>query len=197
MARAQKRLSVGNPKGVSDAEYRASNVLQSCGIQASPVPVERIAVQLGLSLEHVHLGDDVSGLLVVQDGRGVIGVNSSQSITRQRFTIAHEIGHFLLHPTAMPVFIDKSFLKPYFTAFRNTTSSTGEDRLEREANSFAAALLMPATLIQQAVSELPADLPDEEEVEQLARRFKVSRQAMSFRLARLAASDADHFPEIG
>ena len=88
----------------------------------------------------------------------------------------------------MPVFIDKSFLKPYFTAFPNSTSATGEDRIEREANSFAAALLMPAELVHQVIAELSVYLAHDDEVDDLAKQFQVSRQAMSFRLANLAIS---------
>ena len=59
---------------------------------------------------------------------------------------------------------------------------------EREANSYAAALLRPAHLVQQAVAELQRDVADDDAVEALAKRFQVSRQSMSFRLANLAAS---------
>jgi Zn-dependent peptidase ImmA (M78 family) len=143
-------------------------------------------VSLGLTVERALLGDEVSGLLVIQDGSGVIGVSVSQAPTRQRFTIAHEIGHWVLHREKMPVFIDKHFLQPYFAAFRNAASATGTDRLEREANSFAAALLMPVPAIRSAVSQFDADVSDDEAVEALAERFQVSRQAMAFRLANVA-----------
>jgi len=189
MAQTRKRPSSRPAARIHHAERHAAGILERLGVRAAPIPVEKIALQLGLVVERAVLGDDVSGLLVVQDGRGVIGVNTTQSPTRQRFTIAHELGHFVLHPKAMPVFIDKSFLKPYFSAFRNSASSTGEDRLEREANSFAASLLMPAKLVHEAIRELQVDLADDDEVEILAKRFQVSRQAMSFRLANLAHLD--------
>jgi Zn-dependent peptidase ImmA (M78 family) len=187
--KASKRSNAHRAARIHHAEQRAVEILAKLRILRAPVPVEKIALQLGLLVKRAAFGDDVSGLLVVQDGRGVIGINAAHSSTRQRFTIAHELGHFVLHPSAMPVFIDKSFLKPYFTAFRNSTSATGEDRIEREANSFAAALLMPAELVHQAIAELSVDLADDDEVDELAKRFQVSRQAMSFRLANLAISD--------
>jgi Zn-dependent peptidase ImmA (M78 family) len=189
MAQIRKRTSSRPAARIHHAEGRAAELLEKLGVRTAPIPVEKIAVQLGLVVERAVLGDDVSGLLVVQDGRGVIGINTTQSPTRQRFTVAHELGHFVLHPTAMPVFIDKSFLKPYFSAFRNFASSTGEDILEREANSFAASLLMPEKLVHQAITELQVDLADDDEVEALAKWFRVSRQAMSFRLANLANLD--------
>ncbi len=170
------------------SERRAVALLAELGIDHPPVPVESVAHRLGLEIERAVLGDEISGVLVVLDGRGVIGVSTHQAPTRQRFTIAHECGHFVLHRNRLPVFIDKQFLKPYFAVYRNSLSGTGEDRMEREANSFAAALLMPAAFLQDAVSELEPDLTDDQVIETLARRFQVSRQSMSFRLANLAAA---------
>lgn len=157
-------------------------------VHAAPVPVEHIALRLGLTVERAQLGDDVSGILVVRDGRGLIGVNAAQSATRQRFSIAHEVGHFQLHRKAMPVFIDTQFTRPYLAAFRDARSATGEDRREREANAFAAALLMPEALVRDAVAQLAVDVEDDAAVVQLAKRFDVSRQAMTFRLVNLLAA---------
>ena len=136
-------------------------------------------------MQRERFGDDVSGVLVVQDGRGVIGVNSAQAPVRQRFTIAHEIGHFEMHRHRMPVFIDKQFLGPMFAVFRDGKSATGEDQREREANAFAAALLMPEPLVMRAVTHMRADVQDDSVIEELARHFEVSRQAMTFRVANL------------
>ena len=147
--------------------------------------MELIALRLGLHVQRERFGDDVSGVLVVQDGRGVIGVNAGQAPVRQRFTIAHEIGHYELHRHRMAVFIDKQFLGPMFAVFRDGKSATGEDQREREANAFAAGLLMPERLVMQAVTHLRADVEDESVIEELARHFDVSRQAMTFRVANL------------
>lgn len=186
MANPKKRPSPRAGARIHSAEARATEVLQELRIREAPIPVEQVALKLGLQVERATLGDDVSGLLVVQDGHGVIGVSSAQALVRQRFTIAHEIGHFLLHKEKMPVFIDKQFFKPYLAAFRDSTSSTGEDRMEREANSFAAALLMPASMVRHAIAELGVDFADEDAIDELAKRFQVSRQAMTFRVANLA-----------
>lgn len=170
------------------AEQSAARILEACGIDALPVAVDTIALHLGLAVQKTVLGDDVSGVLVIHEGRGVIGVNVHQSLSRQRFTIAHECGHFTLHRDKLPVFIDKQFLGAYFAAYRNSASSTGEHLMEREANAFAAALLMPAKLLAVAISELPSELPDDDAIESLAKQCQVSKQAMSFRLANLATT---------
>src|SRR5690242_10409831 len=101
-----------SPDRVLTAEQRAMQLLDELEIARAPVGVDRVARRLGLEVELATLGDDISGVLVVQDGRGVIGVSENQAPTRQRFTIAHEIGHYVLHRDKMPVFIDKQFLRP-------------------------------------------------------------------------------------
>ena len=191
MASVTKRPNSNVRRRALNAESKAISVLADFGIREAPIHVEQIALRLGLQVEHASLGDEIAGLLVVQDDNGMIGVNTNQAPARQRFTIAHEIGHFLLHRKEMPVFIDKQFFKPYFAAFRDSASSAGEDRLEREANAFAAALLMPSALVRSAIAELRGNIADEEAIEELAKKFQVSRQAMTFRVAKLTSLAPD------
>lgn len=176
-----KRRTAAPVTRSNNPEHRAEALLKGLGLYKVPVPVERVAAGLGLQVERADL-DDVSGLLVIEDDKGMIGVNASHPQVRQRFTIAHEVGHYVLHRDQLPVFIDKK-LRQYAAVFRDAESSTGENRREREANGFAAALLMPAKLLQQEIDRLEVDADDEESVDSLARRFNVSRDAMSFRLA--------------
>jgi Zn-dependent peptidase ImmA (M78 family) len=161
----------------------AEDILCQTGMLRVPVDVELVAHRLKLRTEAASLGENVSGLLVVEKGHGVIGYNTTQALVRQRFTIAHEIGHFVLHrhddPSAL--FIDTH----YIVYRRDAQSSTGEDRREIEANRFAAALLMPATLLQTEIQKKPLDFGDEEMLTDLASKFQVSTQAMSIRLSNL------------
>lgn len=177
----QRQRSTGAAARRTNPESQAELLLRRSGINEAPIPAESVALRLGLQVEQAKLGADVSGVLVVADGRGIIGVNSEHSSLRQRFSIAHEIGHFLLHRNDQELFIDKT----YFAAFRDSRSSTGEDHREREANAFAAALLMPSTLLRKAVDQHEFDLADELGLDALAHLFQVSRQAMTFRVANL------------
>ena len=69
---------------------------------------------------------------------------------------------------------------------RNRASSEGTDQEEQEANLFAAELLMPASFLEEDLEELdPVDLEDEAVIAMLAKRYKVSTRAMTFRLAYL------------
>src|SRR6266571_1070724 len=167
----------------SQIDRRAEDILRQNELFHVPVDVELVARRLNLRTEAAPLGDNVSGLLVVEKGHGIIGFNVTQALVRQRFTIAHEIGHFVLHVSDNPsaLFIDTH----YIVYRRDAQSSTGEDRREREANRFAAALLMPATLLQAEVQKHPLDFGDEEMLTDLASKFQVSIQAMSIRLSGL------------
>lgn len=143
-----------------------------------PIDVELLAEELGLDVSYEHLPDDASGFLYVDDDFGMIGVHSLHSDARQRFTIAHEIGHFLLHDFDT-VHVDKRFI------MRDAKSSTAEDDREIEANWFAAELLMPNQWIREDVEELGGiDLENDEEIEELADKYEVSNAAMQYRLIR-------------
>lgn len=162
-------------------EAQAQQLLEESDSLQLPVPVDRVAAHLGLQVEVALLGDDVSGVLVVDQGKGTIGINIAHAEVRQRFSIAHEIGHFVLHQTKAPLFIDKT----YTVYRRDEHSSTGEDLQEIQANQFAAALLMPEALVRQETAKTGFDLGDEIALGSLAATFAVSTQAMSFRLANL------------
>lgn len=167
----------------SQIDARAENILHQTDMLRVPVDVELVAHRLNLQIEATSLGENVSGLLVVEKGQGVIGYNATQAAVRQRFTIAHEIGHFVLHLSNNPsaLFIDTQ----YIVYRRDAKSSTGEDQQEREANRFAAALLMPAVLLHAELQKRSFDFGDEEMLTALASKFQVSTQAMSIRLSTL------------
>ncbi len=169
-------------KTSAQIEAEAKAILDRTHSFKAPVPVETVARRLGLKLESAVLGDDVSGVLVIADGQGFIGYNADQSPVRQRFTIAHECGHFMLHSATSELFIDKRYMALFR---RDRTSSTGDNNQEVQANRFAAALLMPAELIKREVASTDFDLGDEEAITELAEKFQVSKQAMSLRLASL------------
>jgi Zn-dependent peptidase ImmA (M78 family) len=126
---------------------------------------------------------DVSGMLLREDGMPpVIGVNTAHATVRQRFTVAHELGHWALHPGRLVIFD-----RPMRVNRRDSVSAMATDREEIQANAFAAALLMPERIVRQRVSELPPDEgrdPDRAAA-RLASVFDVSTLAMSFRLINL------------
>ena len=163
------------------ARRKAEQLLQEAGIVAPPVPVEQLAEHMGAVVRYAPFDGQMSGLLHrSEDGnRAVIGVNSRHPTVRQRFSIAHELGHLVLHEPAFQ--IDQHA----FVSFRNSKSSSASDPHEIEANQFAAALLMPEVLLRACVDQLGENPDVEESIRRLAQRFDVSTQAMTIRLTSL------------
>lgn len=174
------------------ARRRAQQILKKGGVTSPPVPLERLAELCRATIRYEPFEGDLSGMVHRRsDGSGVIGVNSSHSPTRQRFTIAHEIGHLLLHGDE-ELHIDEK--RPL--GRRDELSSQAVDPHEIEANQFAAELLMPEFLVRELVVNLVHDNSDvsvEEAIEKLARTFGVSQLAMTHRLTnlRVISSDAE------
>jgi Zn-dependent peptidase ImmA (M78 family) len=162
-------------------ENQVTFILNKFEINQVPVPVEKIALKLDLAVMPTDLGPGISGALIIKDGKATIGVNQNESRVRRRFTIAHELGHFLMHNTVNNLFVEKLVL------FRDQESSSGEKRREREANAFAASILMPESILEQEVREASQDdsLNDEELIGILAKKFDVSDVAMTYRLSNL------------
>ena len=141
--------------------------IEKTGCTQPPVPVEKVAEAMGLTVVPFAFHNKISGLLKKEEE--VIGVNKTHHPLRQRFTIAHELGHFLLghgmgeeHQEEM---IDDVFDRP--------------QPQEREANLFASSLLMPEDWIKKYVKK------NGMEIESLAKTFEVSKQAVTIRLLQL------------
>lgn len=158
-----------------DAERDAERLLEgwwTTSTKDHPLPVDpmELARRLGIHVQIVPLQPDESGnIQMPADGVAVISLNRRDSRNRQRFTCAHEIGHYLQREAsgrAGLTFID----------YRDTLAGLGVDAQEVYANQFAAALLMPARLVQRFRTE---------GLGPLARRFGTSTQAMSLRLSNL------------
>jgi len=169
-----------------ECENAAKDVLERHGIENWPVKVDRIAKREGIKLRYSALDDELSGMAFYKDDIAVIGVNARHHVHRQRFTIAHEIGHFMLHDDVLRkgMHVDKVITM----LNRDPASSTGTVNLEIEANQFAAELLMPRDLILKYMEDEGWDygrIPDDEAVEVMARAFKVSATAMTYRIAKI------------
>lgn len=173
-----------------DIEKAAEKLIEELGINERPVPVDKIAQHKGCVVKHFDDDrDGISGVLMVNENVPTIGYNYNQSKVRQRFTIAHELGHFILHSNNDPkeVFVDNHTYNHTYLLFRDHNSSTGSSVIEQEANAFAAALLMPQKFLAEEIKNLHFDLSDEDSpaLAELALKFNVSTLAMSIRLANL------------
>jgi hypothetical protein len=131
-----------------------------------PVPVEAIAEDLcGLVVEQAD-GLDVSGLLIPAERR--IFLNAAESPQRRRFTLAHELGHWVCQC------LEGATASRYCRA-EEVGLDVSSKALEREANVFAAELLMPENGVRDRWSRAAS-------TDELARWFGVSAEAMSWRL---------------
>lgn len=161
-------------------------LLNKSGTRSGHVPVENIARQHGITIRLDEVDDDLSGFLYRDQGSGsaIIGVNKRHHENRRRFTIAHELGHYFLHQ-GEKVHLD-SDPSGFVINLRGPLSKTGESKDEKEANYFAAELLMPAKMIERDFENKSLDLLNEDEyLGKLAKKYKVSIQALTFRLASL------------
>src|SRR5438034_11751378 len=150
---------------VRRAQARAKSLRARQRMTDLPVDVARVAKLESVEVEHVDFGDEISGVLVKDGDRAIIGVNARQALARQRFTIAHELGHYLLH-SSRELFVDKD----YIVHFRDENSSSGYDPVEVEANQFAAELIMPEVEVREFFSVQRFDIDDEGALKRLAVR---------------------------
>ncbi|MFN3675770.1 MAG: ImmA/IrrE family metallo-endopeptidase [Sphingomonas pseudosanguinis] len=137
--------------------------------QEAPVKVGAIASDLGVKVVISDLPLAVSGMLTLDQGdrkTWTIKVNRHEHRNRQRFTIAHEIAHFVLHRDVIGnELVDDTFYR----------SGLSEKR-EFEANALAAEILMPWPLIKQLMQH------GERDIEILAQALQVSSAALKIRL---------------
>ncbi len=159
----------------------AEKLLIDYGITEAPVPVYRIAKDCGARISADYLEADLSGFFYRDSKQAVIGVNTHHPRVRKNFTVAHELGHFLLHDQAQ-LKVDHEF----HVRLRNDLSSQGTNESEREANFFAASLLMPKEFLKEDLEGREyVDLVDDKFLRGLARKYGVSVQALVNRLKNL------------
>lgn len=161
---------------------QARELIEKFNVRTAPVPLDRIARAMGVTVEYAPFDGELSGMAFVKDGRPMIGINALHAPTRQRFTLAHELAHIVLHRPQLEaegVHVDKGSLR------RDSLASEGTDPTEIEANNFAAELLMPEPLLDDALDGRNVDLEDDEAVEALAKKFRVSITALQYRLQRI------------
>ena len=163
---------------------RARQLIADYDISRPPVHVEPIAEAHGFEIARHRFDGPESGFALRDGRRSIIGVNTQTSRRRQRFTIAHELGHLLMHE-GRPLTVDQAVLR---VDLRNEVSSMATDLQEIEANTFAASLLMPEeTVLDYATILLrtSSDISRDDLITKLARTFDVSVEAMGYRLISL------------
>ncbi len=159
---------------ITQIEGMASQILKEHSLFSIPIDPVTLANNLGIKVNNAVFSDESLSGLVAKRGENIsILVSQSDPPYRKRFTIAHELGHHFLH-----LMNDGEFVDNKIDLFRDTESKDDSKKAEIQANQFAAALLMPAELIKK-------EFAIDKNIENLARKFNVSEEAMGYRLQRL------------
>lgn len=138
---------------------------RSMGITTVPFDLDSFIYKLGIVLNRTIMENDISGKLEKnKSGVWEISVNALHHPRRQRFTLAHELGHYFLHRNQSNIFTDKSLYRG-----KEMTS------MEYEANNFAGAILMPR-------DELILLLQKSKDIDCIADYFNVSALAAKIRV---------------
>ena len=155
---------IQNKPRIGSARKVARQLLKDVGVSKLPIMIKDIVNQIkkssDLSVYPWAFGDDTDGIQVTQGDSATIGYNQAQHRHRQRFTVAHEIGHFMMGHTNGNSIFDLNSKKPE----------------EIEANQFAAELLMPLAFLNKEIKNGNKD------VKNMAQVFDVSEESVWWRL---------------
>ncbi|HZO95696.1 MAG TPA: ImmA/IrrE family metallo-endopeptidase [Candidatus Baltobacteraceae bacterium] len=177
------------PRARRNPELRAAEALRALGLGTeAPIDVKFIAESHHAEVRAAPLDQDLSGILIRDGQRKIIAVAETHALVRQRYTIAHELGHLLMHP-GRPYLAESNQI---VRIDRRGGSVPGfaDQREEREANQFAAALLMPPDLVLKHWLDLNGT-PTVSSLSEMSRRFEVSTLAMKYRLINLGLFSPD------
>jgi len=159
-----------------EARQRAHAILNMFGIKIPPIDVFDVAKKLGFEVIPYDFPEQTSGVMMIEDGIQAIGVNENHALVRQRFSVAHELGHYLFghddFAGGNKTFVDGSY-----------NYADPQNRQELEANEFAAELLMPENMLRNDFSRFGLN------VDKLSELYQVSKQAMWIQLINLRLAE--------
>lgn len=156
-----------------EAENKAKEVISKNFITAPPILAEKLAKNYGLTVKYAIFKEEysnISGFIVplsTDNKVCQIIVNAAEHPNRQNFTIAHELGHFLLQHVGKP---------DYEVLYRRPIGDSNTKELEQAANCFAANLLVPKQMLEEYIKKYPLITN-----EQLASIFGVSTEVIGYR----------------
>jgi Zn-dependent peptidase ImmA (M78 family) len=159
---------------VTTAKNQAKKILKENFVLEPPVDVYEIARNAGIKIVEDIFPDDfenVSGFINIEDDLPVMYVNADEPENRRKFTVAHELGHWVLHEDAIREDSRRAVL------FRVALGQANKDPLEKEANAFAAELLVPTEFFERVKGDKSQN--------ELADVFKVSAEVIGYRMVDL------------
>jgi Zn-dependent peptidase ImmA (M78 family) len=163
-------------KTSSGNREKAESLLKMAKIVDAPVDIHKIANLLGFTIIESDFPTSYSGEIFIEDNVKSIGVNKNQTLKRQRFTIAHELGHYL---NGHQYFDEEGkMLEDSEFDFNNPLH-----KQEKEANLFASELLIPKNFLVKDLEKSGLDIG------KLTEKYQVSEQAMWIRLTSLRLAE--------
>lgn len=161
---------------LSGNREKTESLLKMAKITTAPVDVHKIAELLGFTIIESDFPSSYSGEIFIEGEVKSIGVNKNHTRNRQRFTIAHEIGHYL---NGHQYFDEEGkMLDDNEFDFNNPLH-----KQEKEANLFASELLMPKEFLVSDLNIIGLD------INKLTEKYEVSEQAMWIRLTSLRLAE--------
>lgn len=173
--------------GAGSPAALVTRILELQPALAVPVPVEQLCHQFDIASIGELDTEGFEAALITDECKsaGVILVASERSRQRRRFSIAHELGHFLI-PSHLPRAGEQSLCSSEHLGMHDVKEQDRRRRMEAEANRFAALLLIPPPVLRAELKAIRR--PDVRDVVRLAKLFDVSKDAM-------ARAYADHTRE--
>lgn len=132
-----------------------------------PNAPERLIEELGIKVKYSAINTDG---WCIQGQHPVIRINSNASPVRQRFTLAHELGHLIYGVTS----VADEVISPF----------VGKNKEERKIDKFASELLLPTLIVLEKIKEIPITA---KVLQGFAKKAKVSQTTVALRVASLAS----------
>ena len=186
MAKIREEIQSRNQEkkyDVNEMPEVAQMILDRLGIEEVPIPIVAIMKSLNFQVVAGELKDEISGIIGIDDDLAknfksskVIAINNKDNVGHQRFTMAHELAHYLFD-------FDVSNQIVYYNTY-NTFEDENEE--ERRANYFAANLLMPEKKFNKEFDNVVIKNNLYVTVEKLSQIFQVSGEAVRRRISELS-----------
>lgn len=186
MAKIREEIQSRNQEkkyDVNEMPEVAQMILDKLGIEEVPIPIVAIMKSLNFQVVAGELKDEISGIIGIDDDLAknfksskVIAINNKDNVGHQRFTMAHELAHYLFD-------FDVSNQIVYYNTY-NTFEDENEE--ERRANYFAANLLMPEKKFKKEFDNVVIKNNLYVTVEKLSQIFQVSGEAVRRRISELS-----------
>lgn len=156
------------------ARQEAKRLLQKYRVDEPIIPIFDIVEKEGLEIQAMEMPpalENVAGFL--EPDKKMIYINVNDPPNRQTFTVAHELGHYILAHNK-----DNLNVLLRYPLLQNAK----KDPLEQEANCFAAELLVPSKMLKRVMKKYSLEKGDEEI---LAGMFGVSKDVMKYSIMRI------------